>query len=236
MKFDLPLFTRLITGFALWLGLALVTTSCQKEDSDSVAQDRIYVDYSLIYDKAQDKTYARAAFKFGSTTGTQLELKAPSEVRFGNDVMTFVPLVNYYEKTFAGQQTQGTFTFKDLDGKTYVNNIGGLVPAELPASFTNLSKGSAYTVTWDGPPVRANEVLDVTVDGAGQSDPIQVFLQSGVGATEVVLEANRIGLLLNGPAQAVINRSLLLPLQQGSSAGGTLLTRYQGQGKTVPVQ
>ncbi|WP_310395188.1 hypothetical protein [Hymenobacter sp.] len=222
----------------LLMGGAFAATSCEKEDSVNVNQDRIFSEFSLVYNKAQDKTYARAAFKFGNLTGTGLQLSAPSEVRFGNDVLTFVPLLNYYEKQFAGQLPQGgTFTFKDTDGKTFVNAVPAPVAVELPASLVGFAKGSAYTVAWDGAPVAASETVDVTIDGAGQSDPIQVILQSAVGSTSLIVAASNLAPLLNGPAQAFTNRTRIVDqLQQGPSAGGRIVSRYEGAPKTVPVQ
>jgi hypothetical protein len=229
-------FTRFANSLLVMVSLASGLSSCKTEDSANVNQDRIYADYSLVYDKAEDKTYARAAFKFGSATGTPLQVQGPSEVRIGPDVAAFVPLLNYYEKTYAGLQNQVTFTFKDLNGKTFTNTISGQEPVALPTNFTSLTKGSAYTLTWTGAPVRQAETVDVALDGAGQSDPIQVFLQPQVGATSLILDAARIGTLLNGPGKASISRTRIEPLQQGTGAGGSLITRYQGQSQTVNVQ
>jgi len=236
MKTTLHFFNRLATSLALWLGLTMTLASCESESSENVNQDRIYTDYSLVYDKGEDKTYVRAAFKFGSATGTALQLKDPSVVTVDGETMTFYPLLNYYEKQYAGQRGQATFTYKDGAGKTYVNTVSDLQPAEFPASFTALSKTSAYTLTWDGPPLRTPEVLDVLLDGPGQSDPIQYFQTTAPGSTSLILEANKISQVLSGTGQAVMNRTQILPLQQGTSAGGTRSARYQAQPRSVQIQ
>ncbi len=236
MKTTLQLLNRLTTGLVVWLGLALAATSCQTESSDAVSQDRIYTDYSLTYDKAEDKTYARAAFKFGNATGTALQLSAPSSVTVDGDALAFVPIANYYEKAYAGQRAQATFTFKDKDGKTYVNTVSDLLPAEFPASFTALTKTSAYTLAWDGQPLRTPEVLDIILDGPGQSDPIQYFQTTAPGATSIILEANKINAVLSGEGKAFMNRTQILPLQQGTGAGGTRIARYQALPRSVQIQ
>lgn len=233
--------SHLFRPLALLLGGALLTTTltgCQKEDSVNVNQDRIYADYSLTYNKEQDKTYARAAFKFGNGIGTGLQLSTPSEVRFGNDVLTFVPLVNYYEKQIAGEVSQaGTFTFTDTAGKTYVNTVPKPVPIALPASLTGFTKGSATTVAWTGAAVAANETVDVTIKGAGQGDPLQIILQSALGSTSLIVAASNLAPLLNGPARVFINRTYGVDqLQQGTGAGGHIGARYEGAPKMVPVQ
>jgi hypothetical protein len=229
------LFRSLLLVLSL-ASVAPILTSCETESSDAVSQDRIYTDYSLVYDRAEDKTYARAAFKFGSTTGTALQLAAPSTVTVDGDAMTFVPLLNYYEKQYAGQRAQATFTFQDKDGKSYVNTVSDLAPAEFPASLTSLSKTSAYTLTWDGLPLRDLEVLDVILDGPGQSDPIQYFQTTAAGGTNIILEANKISQVLSGNAQIFLNRTRIVPLQQPTSAGGTRISRYQARSRTVTVQ
>ncbi|UYZ64784.1 hypothetical protein [Hymenobacter weizhouensis] len=236
MKATRHLFSRLLTALLLSLAAAPVLTSCQAEDSENVNQDRIYTEYSLVYDRAEDKTYARAAFKFGNAAGTALQLTGPATVTVDGDALAFVPLLNYYEKQYAGQRAQATFTYKDVAGTSFVNTVSGLLPAEFPTSFTNLSKTSAYTLTWDGQPLRTPEILDVILDGPGQSDPLQYFQTTVPGATSLILEANKISQVLSGEGKAFMNRTQILPLQQGSSAGGSRIGRYQALPRTVQIQ
>ena len=105
--------------YILFSAFLLVFVSCQRESSEDVNQDKIYTEYSLVYDANTDITYARALFKFSNITGTQLELEAPAEVKFDNDILAFNQTLAYYEKQYVGVKTGGTFTYKDLDNNTY---------------------------------------------------------------------------------------------------------------------
>ena len=92
-------------------------------------------------------------------------------------------------------------------------------------------------MVWDGAPVAASETVDVTIDGAGQSDPLQIILQSAPGSTSLIVAASNLAPLLNGPAQVFTNRTRIVDqLQQATSAGGRIYSRYEGAPKTVPVQ
>ena len=49
---------------AFLLGITLMATACQTENSADVNQDRIYTQYELFYNANEDITYARAWFRF----------------------------------------------------------------------------------------------------------------------------------------------------------------------------
>ena len=45
--------------------ITLLFTSCVRESSDSVDQDKIWTKYEIIYDKNEDQTTVRVEFRFG---------------------------------------------------------------------------------------------------------------------------------------------------------------------------
>src|SRR5262245_21459177 len=96
--------TKLLKPIALLtiLSTFMSLSSCKKEDSDDVNQDKIYAEYELFYDKNTDKTYASAVFKFSNALGTNLQLTSPSEVKFNSDVIPWDPVFSYYRKEYAG--------------------------------------------------------------------------------------------------------------------------------------
>lgn len=123
-----------IFSFGIILLFTWILQSCTKENSSDVNQDKIYAEYELAYDENLDKTYASCVFKFSNAFGTNLQLSAPSEIKFGNDVLTFDPLLSYYRKEYAGLVTSGTFTFTDTAGVSYQNTV------TLPSSISNPTK------------------------------------------------------------------------------------------------
>ena len=70
-------------------------SSCERESSSDVNQDRIYALYEVVYNQTQDISYARASFFFGSITGTKLELADPSYVKFNDTPLGFKEALAY---------------------------------------------------------------------------------------------------------------------------------------------
>ena len=94
----------------LLLAFVLILSACAREESVNVNQDSIFVEYRLVYDGNQDKTFARATFRFGGATGTLLELSDPATITFDGEVLTWNPLLAYYEKEYAGVVNGGLFS------------------------------------------------------------------------------------------------------------------------------
>jgi hypothetical protein len=127
-------------SFLSLLLLVLTFNACTRETIDSVNQDKVYATYELFYDKTRNVTEAKATFQFSNGLGTKLELKNPAEVKFNNDVLGLEPLFADYKKEYPGLVTNGTFTFKDINGKVYVNTISAVPPIDLPANLQTLSR------------------------------------------------------------------------------------------------
>lgn len=73
--------TRVVPALAL-LGALLVAGCDAAEPISDVNPDRVWVRYELIYDGQNDRTEARASFRFGNPTGTQLRLTDGASVSF----------------------------------------------------------------------------------------------------------------------------------------------------------
>ncbi len=219
-------------GLSIISGLFL-TTSCKKESSEDVNQDKIYAEYELYYDKVTDKTYASAIFKFGNATGTQLQLTAPSEVKFNNDVIPYDPLFAYYRKEYAGLVTSGTFHFKDTQGATFSNTVNTANLISFPAVDTIHNSGS-YTFTWVGDSVAANEWVDLWMDGTAQNNA-ELFLQYTTNSKNIVLAANRLQNLGVGAASCSLTRVRETTATGVTSAGGKVRGKYHALNKTIYI-
>lgn len=210
-------------------------TSCKKEDSKDVNQDKIYAEYELLYDKNQDKTYASAVFKFSNVLGTNLQLSSPSEVKFGSDVIPYDATFAYYRKEYAGQINSGTFTFKDTDGKLYTNSV------TLAKSITNpvidtIKRTGAYTYTWIGDSVATKEVVGLTIGSNATPTNFQFFLQAAVSAKNLVLPLNQLNQLSIGQSWAQLDRQIETTTGNFGSAGGKLRGKYRAQNKNFYVK
>lgn len=213
--------------------ISMVMFSCVSEPSADVNQDSIYAEYRLVYSSDDDKTYARANFKFGSGLGTKLELSDPAAVAFEGSKLAWKGLFGYYEKDLAGVTPAGEFEYADLDGNTFLNTVTAAKSIDLPATLDTLKKGSAYTLTWVGDPVGTDETINVTINGINEGDA-KVFSTKDPGATSIILEADKIEDLGIGTGKIIIERWTTQALQQGTSKGGATWARYLS--KTMDIE
>lgn len=221
--------------FFLFATSALLLSACQKEPSDSVDQDKIYTSYVLEYNGNQDITYARANFHFSNATGTKLELVDPAQVTVDGDIMPFKPALAMYEKDFIGVKATGDFYYIDIDGNEFNNTVTMVDSISFPAGIDTLSRTQNFELFWVGSPVQQNEVVTVTIVGSAAGDA-QIFTQTGVGATSVMLTQNQLQNLGLENAQFFIRRAKNVAAQEVTSAGGNVIARYDAAPITVYIE
>jgi len=208
------------------------SASCKRESSDSVDQTKIYTEYHLVYDANTDITYARAVFKFSNITGTQLELVAPAEVKFNNDLMAFNQTLAFYEKQYSGFVSGGTFVYKDLDNNTFTNTITGVKTIGFPVGLDSIHKNASYEMTWIGDSVVTGEGVTVSIDGLYEND-VQIFYTNLVNSKSITMPLNKLQLIATGNATIYMQRDITKTIQQAPSAGGYIKGVYKPQNKTI---
>lgn len=223
--------TKINLFLAAALMLILLVTSCVRENSVDVNQDRIHTAYELYYNANQDKTYAQAVFKFSNAAGTNLELTSPSEVTFNGDVLSFKSGLAYYEKEYAGLVDTGTFVWKDTDGNEYTNTIH-INMIDYPAVLDTIPRDAAYELFWQGDSLNANESVVLTVNGVLEGDA-QIFYQSNINATSIILALNQLQNLGQGQGTLWMDRFYEPVLTEKTSAGGTIKGHYRPINKTA---
>lgn len=209
----------------------LSLSSCQKENSEDVNQSRVFASYELFYNANEDITYARASFRFGNITGTPLELTAPSEVRFNDDVLSFKSTLAYYEKTYAGFVQSGTFTWNDTQENTFNNSIE-IHTIDYPATLDTIFRDAAFEFFWHGDSIGVNEVVSLSINSVLEGDA-QLFSQSALNAKSIILALNKLQLLGEGEGQFWLDRKYSPPLIEKTSAGGNISSRYRPINKSV---
>lgn len=210
----------------------LILTSCVRESSEDVNQDRIFTDYELFYNANQDKTYARATFRFSNATGTNLELANPSKVTFNGDMLTFNNVLAYYEKEYAGFVQSGTFVWEDLDGNTFTNDIEIHEIAYPAGGIDTIPRNAAFDLAWEGDPLADKEFVTVTVNGENELDA-QIFITNDVGSQSIILAKNQLEKVGQGPGTVWMDRSCLPGLTQETGAGGKITGRYRPENLQV---
>jgi hypothetical protein len=217
---------------AVIIGMISFTfTSCEKQPSDAVDQDRIRTDYELFYDKNTDKTTAVAAFRFGqSITGTLLELSSPAEVLFNNDKLTYNNVLGRYEKEYNGFVATGAFSYKDVNGKTLVNTVPAIKLIDFPASpaVLSISKAQGFELNWEGTPIAQN-------DGVGLLVAALTFTETTVNSTRVRMISAQLQPAATGAHIAFMDRWTLSQLQQQTSNGGSIVSKYRAKNKNVEI-
>lgn len=211
--------------------LTISLFSCNREESNTVEQDKIFTEYELFYNANEDKTYARATFKFSNVFGTKLELSQPSEVTFNGDILTFNTLFAYYEKEYAGLVETGTFAWTDNNGELYKNQIE-IHPLDYVEAIDSIDRGSSYELAWSGEVLQQLELLTVTINGENTTDA-QIFTTNDVGSQSIILSQNKLSRIDAGTGTVFMDRSYLPLIQESTGAGGVLLGRYRPKNQTI---
>lgn len=214
------------TGLTLIAALlALGWVSCNREDSSSVDQDKIFTEYELFYNANEDITYARATFRFSSLTGTKLELSTPSEVSFEGDVLSFKNALAYYEREYAGKIDSGAFMWINTLGDTFNNSVH-IIPIDFPAVFDTIDRFSAYELFWQGDSLGSNETVTLFINGPNEGDG-QTFIQDNINSKSMILATNKLQLLPMAPATCYMDRRYSPALTEQTSRGGLIIGRYR---------
>jgi hypothetical protein len=149
--------------FLLLSGIALLFVACEAEDSVDVNQNKIYTDYEVFYDSNSDKTWVVARFKFGNATGTVLELKDVAFVTFNGDTLPYNGWYAGHFKEYAGRISTGSFSYTNNDGDIFVNSIPSVDTIAFPSDLDTLDKSAAYTITWGGRTLAADENVGIFI-------------------------------------------------------------------------
>lgn len=207
----------------------LLFTSCTREPSSSVDQDKIYVKYDLIYDKNEDETTVRAEFHFGGAFGTKLELSSPAYVKFNGSVIPFNSTLAYYEEKLPGLVSSGTFVYGDVDGNVYTNTTSNIKPVEFPEGEITINSGTDYVMPFVGDPISGNDVVTMTLAE-------KIFATSISGATTITLGGVQTSEINAGPHIGYMSRTVTQTPAQATSEGGMIWLTHKAFNKAITVE
>ncbi len=221
-----------LTLCAAGLGL----TSCEHEDSSDVNQDKIYCEYELFYNQNEDKTHAIARFRFGSATGTILELTDSSGafVLYNGDTLPYNTIWSAHHAEYAGNITGGTFSYTNTEGTVYNNTVPSGAAVSYPAGFDTIQKSVAENLTWGGTALGADEHVSIFVGSAAWSDDA-LFYSEDDGATTIVMGVTQKANLALGSATVYMDRGTNKVVTEGTSEGGIIKATYRCTNATVMV-
>lgn len=223
----------IIAAFAA-LSIPLLMTSCQKEDSSDVNQDKIYTVYELFYNQNSDKTVAIARLRFGTPTGTLLEATSPASVTFNGDDLPYNVAYSGHAKEYAGKISTGTFAYTNTESTVFTNSTPAMDTLAYEVGFDTIVKSQANTFTWVGNPLAANERTNLFVGSWTWGEDASFFAFTP-GSTNIILGVNQLSNLALGTSTCYIDRVNEVATTQGTSEGGLIRTRYRPTNVQIQV-
>ena len=216
-------------NYVLIAAVAFALTSCSRESSDSVDQDKIWVKYELQYNANLDVTYAQAEFRFGGAFGTKLELSSPAYIKFNGQTLPFNSTFAYYQKQFDGQITEGTFVYQDVDGNTFTNDTPEMKSVSFPAGDVTITAGSDYVMPFVGSSINGGDIVSLFLND-------KVFATSQNGATSITLGGVQTSEFTPGPYIGYMDRTVSAIPAMSTSEGGLIWVTHKTANKAITVQ
>jgi hypothetical protein len=215
---------RTITLSIALIGV-LFFTSCKREESMHVDQNRIYTSYSHIYDAQKNQSEMTATFRLDHESGKRLQLTYPSRVDFNGETMAYRSVAGFYQTKITGTSHGGTFNFHDVESKTYSNQVVSASSVELPFGLTSINKNGNFFLPWQGQALQSGETIRVTIKGSEQSTK-RTFTVTQPGANHIILDQHQLSGLAAGNAEIQIEREVSNFLTNSTLAGGRITSKY----------
>ena len=211
------------------LGLALIGvlffTSCKREESINIDQNRIYSNYDYTYDANANKSLMTATFRLDNSGGKKIQLSYPARVDFEGEGLAWRQALGYYQLSNSNQTLSGSFNYHDLDDQTFSNSVSGLESIEIPFGITSISQNGNFFLPWTGTEVRSGETVRVTIKG-GEQPSSKSWTITSAGSTHIILDENRLRGLTPGTAQIFIEREVSKGLTHSNLSGGRITSKY----------
>ena len=215
---------RTITLSIALIGV-LFFTSCEREESINIDQNRIYSQYTHTYNANSNQSQMTATFRLDNSGGKKLELTYPSRVDFNGEGMAWRNAMGYYDLKISGNSQNGVFNYHDLDGETFSNNADLVSETELPFGLTTISMSGNFFLPWVGAALKQGEVVRVTIKGGNQSAS-RSWTVTMPGSTHFILDSNKLSQLTPGTAEIQIEREMEKSLVSSNLAGGRISSKY----------
>ncbi len=216
-------------GLKILLGLLISLISCTSNEignSKDVNPNAVFFDYEIWADEGKDVT-VNLQYRMGGKNGTTLVLDAPSKVSLdGEQLRVDSAKVTgaYYEtqkpaSSFAGKHT---ISFIDLNNKEYKEEFEFtpfMLEPEIPAK---LNRGD---LVFNFKGLDSVDHLSVILTDTSFTS-IDINDIDSVKNGRLIVTANRLSALVNGPINLQFYKEKEKPVKNGTKEGGRLLIRY----------
>ena len=222
-----------LTSISVFLMFTVLCfSSCKKESSSDLDQSRIYAEYTYEYDADDNRADIGATFREDNNNGSKVELISPSRVDFGGSLLSWSGGSRSYKITNSPEINGGTFNYRNNDDQLFSNDAVAPSSIELPDNLYSISKGATFYLPWTGDAIQQGEVIRVTITGLNGT---QTFTSNEDGDTNIQLSYSGLQALSTGVATITIEREKISNLQEGTGAGGKIITVYKGESIAVNI-
>lgn len=220
----------------LGIGMTVILffTSCQREESINIDQNRIYTEYTYTYDSEKSQSIMEASFRLDNNSGKRIELTYPARVAFDGENMGYRMAFGDYQLKRTGSLANGSFVYTDLDGNAYENSISTLRPIELPFGLTNISRNGNFFLPWTGEALQPGETITVIIDPQGEGSN-RSFTLSSAGATHIVLDEFKLRQIEPGFAKIEIIRERSNSITSAPLSGGRMEVKYKSREVNIEI-
>lgn len=212
------------------LGSVILLASCSSNEISSIKDvnpDAVYFDYQVWAEEGKDDATINLQYRMGGKNGTTLVLDEPSKVSLDSEQLNVDSATltgAYYEVqrpivSFTGKHT---ITFTDLNKKEYKEEFeftpftlepdvpATVVRGDLVFNFKGLDPIDYLSVILTDTSFTSKDINDIDTVKNGR----------------LVITADRLSALTNGPINLQFIRELDKPVKNGTKEGGRLYISY----------
>jgi hypothetical protein len=203
----------------------VVGCSTATESSDSVDQTKIHQTYSANYEEENNRTSVTAGYRFGDGGGTTLRLVGKSVVTHNIYPLREAKMMGtFYSGDGAGFQPTHVFTWRDANGKEFVNSATISSIKFAPSFSTAMSPKTGGAIPFVGA-IQPGESVSVYIHDAVRNLSKLVSSRKA-GETSLTVTSDDLAKFFAGKVTFELKRQQISPLQQGTERGGFISTSY----------
>jgi len=216
--------------FLSTLALFLILMSCTSNEIGNIKDvnpDAVFFDYDIRAEEGNEDVTVNLQYRMGGKNGTTLVLDEPSKIMLdGEQLKVDSAKVTgaYYEaqKPFVSFAGKHTISFTDLNKKEY-NEEFEFTPFTLDTNIPSTLNRGDLVFNFKGlDPVDYLSVI--LTDTSYTSDDINDI--DTVRNGQLVIKADRLSALVNGPIHLQFFREQALPLKKPTKEGGKFMITY----------
>lgn len=164
--------------FFLLVSMFLVLISACRKDSSEIDQNRIFQEYTVLYNEQTGNTEVSATFRENNASGKKLRLTGGAKVYFNEQQIIGK---SNFSQTYSGFISPVKIEFVDSDGKKYTNYSFGIDYVDVNPLESFISGTNNY-FSWVGSAVGENESITFYATNSEGKSNDQSVSQQGSSA------------------------------------------------------